>query len=65
MKTIKVNIKNGGKVTVETSGFAGDECQKATESLERKLGAKTSDTPTDEALLPPLSGEDRMGIGNY
>lgn len=47
METVRVRIK-GAKVEIKTEGFAGEACQKATENLERRLGKKVSDTPTEE-----------------
>lgn len=49
MKIVTTTIHKGGSVTVTTEGFDGAECQQATEEFERRLGVKTSDTPTDEA----------------
>ncbi len=37
-----------GKTTIETSGYAGAECQAATADLERRLGKTINDRPTDE-----------------
>lgn len=49
MKIVTTTIHKGGTVTVKTEGFDGAECVAATEEFERRLMAKTSDTPTDEA----------------
>jgi hypothetical protein len=46
-KIIKMRIKDGA-ATIETSGFVGAECLKATAALEAALGKKTSDRPTRE-----------------
>jgi hypothetical protein len=48
MKTINVTIDTDGNVEVETSGFAGAECKKATADLERQLGKVTGDAVTPE-----------------
>lgn len=48
MKKIDVLITPEGEVKITTSGYKGAECLKATEALERALGAKTSDKPTAE-----------------
>lgn len=48
-KEIIVKVTPLGDVQITTTGYSGSECQKATESLERALGTKTSDTPTAEA----------------
>ena len=50
METVKVRIK-GGKVTIETDGFVGESCQKATESLERRLGKKVGEIAKPELYL--------------
>lgn len=47
MKKVSVRIK-GGKFQIETTGFTGPACTKATERLELRLGAKVTDTPTPE-----------------
>lgn len=47
-KQIDVLITPEGEVKISTSGYKGSECLKATEALERALGAKTSDQPTAE-----------------
>lgn len=36
-----------GKATIETTGFVGTSCQDVTADLERRLGHKTDDQPTD------------------
>lgn len=50
MKTVKVIMRNG-KPIIETSGYSGDECVRATESLERNLsgegGVEVRDTRVD------------------
>ncbi len=47
MKKVSVRIK-GGKFQIETSGYIGASCTKATERLEERLGVKVTDTPTPE-----------------
>lgn len=47
MKTIIVTIENGNP-RVETKGFVGAECLKATAELERALGVVTKDQRTPE-----------------
>lgn len=49
MKKISVRIK-GGKFQIETSGYRGASCTKATERLEERLGTKLTDNPTPEAF---------------
>jgi len=48
MKTIEVIIDTDGNVEVQTSGFSGPECKKATADLERVLGKVTGDRVTSE-----------------
>ena len=48
MKEIIVTIGTDGSSKVETKGFAGAECLKATADLEAALGKKTNDTKTRE-----------------
>jgi hypothetical protein len=48
MKEIIVTVAEDGSVVVETKGFKGASCQKATEELERSLGKKVSETKTPE-----------------
>ena len=44
MKTIKAKIrKKDGVVALETSGYTGDECLKATAKLEEGLGIQHPD----------------------
>ena len=50
MKTITVTIQDG-EASVETAGFKGRECLKATADLEAALGKKTATTMTAESRL--------------
>lgn len=54
-KQIEVVVREDGSVQVTTRGYVGNDCRKATESLERALGIKTSDRPTAEALNAAVS----------
>ena len=47
MREIIVSFDNG-KVEIETKGFVGSDCLKATAALEKALGVKTSDDKTAE-----------------
>lgn len=38
MKRVTVEINNDGEVTIETTGFKGEACLKATEAIEKALG---------------------------
>lgn len=49
MEEVLVDVGPKGEITISTKGFKGKACLKATETLERALGKKTSDTPTGEA----------------
>jgi len=40
-----------GKTTVETKGFVGAECQRATKLLEQALGQRTSEKLTNEYYI--------------
>ncbi|MDR1282412.1 MAG: DUF2997 domain-containing protein [Opitutaceae bacterium] len=42
MKSITVDIDPQGQVKIETSGFTGSACEKATAEIEKALGQKTS-----------------------
>tara|TARA_R110000824_G_scaffold215949_2_gene402512 strand:+ start:4081 stop:4266 length:186 start_codon:yes stop_codon:yes gene_type:complete len=55
MKTINVTIDTDGNIEVETSGFAGAECKKATADLERQLGKVTDDAVTPEYHKRPVT----------
>jgi hypothetical protein len=47
MKSMKITIKDG-VAKIETFGFSGAECTKATEALSRALGKSVKDIPTHE-----------------
>ena len=42
MKTITIEINNDGEVVIETLGFKGEACAKATEAIEKALGVPSS-----------------------
>lgn len=48
MKQIEVTFDENGDPKVETSGFKGGECLKATADLEAALGNKVKDTKKAE-----------------
>ncbi len=48
MKVIEVVVSPRGETTIQTRGFAGSECQQASQAFEKALGAKVSDQPTAE-----------------
>lgn len=47
-KQIIITIDKAGNSRVETTGFAGPECEQETAALEAALGARTSNTRTGE-----------------
>jgi hypothetical protein len=46
MKTITIVIDKFGQVSIQTSGFDGQNCKDATRALEQGLGIVLSDKPT-------------------
>ena len=56
MKPITVTIEDG-EASVETTGFAGNECLAATAELEKALGKKTATTMTPESRLRASTAE--------
>lgn len=48
MKTITVVVAKDGSTRVETHGFHGAECQKASEFLTKALGAVADERLTSE-----------------
>jgi hypothetical protein len=47
-QTIEVIIDIDGNIEVQTQGFAGADCKKATADLERSLGKVTDDKVTSD-----------------
>ena len=43
MKTVEITVSPKGESHVETKGFTGNECQKASRFLTEALGRKTSE----------------------
>lgn len=43
MKTVQIKIAPDGGVTIDTQGFTGADCEKATKALEAAMGSKTGD----------------------
>lgn len=50
MKRIRVTVKPDGTTTVQTQGYAGQECREADRWLRDALGLSTQETPTAEAF---------------
>ena len=48
MKFIEITIAPNGQARAETKGFAGSECQRASEFLEKALGQRSSEQLTSE-----------------
>ena len=44
MKTIEIFVSPTGESRVETKGFSGDECQRASSFLEQALGKRATAT---------------------
>ena len=59
MKQVTIIVSPKGEVKVQTAGFSGASCQKATEEFERALGKVTSDAPTEEAYLEQNNAVDQ------
>ena len=53
MKIIQVTIDSAGKSTVETRGFQGEECQRASRARELALGVRAGETLTAEYHVEP------------
>ena len=54
-QTIEVIIDIDGNIEVQTQGFAGADCKKATADLERSLGKVTDDKVTAEYHRRPVT----------
>jgi Protein of unknown function (DUF2997) len=48
MKIIEVIVSPTGEATVQTKGYAGGECQHASQFIEQALGIVASDQKTAE-----------------
>ena len=48
MKTIEVIISSTGETKIETKGFSGSECKKASRFLEEALGKSVNEKLTSE-----------------
>lgn len=47
-RIIEVTVSPKGNVTIETKGYAGTDCLRASKSLEQALGVPSSDRKTAE-----------------
>lgn len=50
-KTIQITIKPNGSTIIQTTGFVGPACRRASRSLERALGEATAEQLTSEFYL--------------
>jgi hypothetical protein len=48
MKTIEIIVSPKGETTVQTKGFAGGECRRASKFVEQALGQRTGEQLTAE-----------------
>ncbi|WP_254509501.1 DUF2997 domain-containing protein [Anatilimnocola floriformis] len=48
MKIIEVTVSPKGETRIETKGFAGGECRRASRSMEAALGVRASEQLTTE-----------------
>ena len=51
-KIIEVTVSPKGETTIQTKGFAGEQCRDATRSLEAALGVRTREQLTGEFHAP-------------
>ena len=56
MKTIRMTVK-GGVCHIETEGFKGDGCIKATEDLKRRLGEEVGDRELSDEFYQEVTEE--------
>ena len=48
MRIIEIVVSPQGETTVQTKGYSGDDCLRASKFLEEALGAKITETKTSE-----------------
>lgn len=59
--TAKIDPKTG-KLSIETSGYSGEDCYKATEQLEKSLGMdRACATPTGEYFQEKQEQQQELG----
>lgn len=51
-KTIEIIVAPNGQSRVETKGFAGSECQQASQFIEQALGQRTGEHMTADFHQP-------------
>ena len=59
MKTIEITVSPKGETKVETKGFSGSDCQAATRSIEAALGARESESLTNEFYQQAIASLDQ------
>ena len=59
-KTIEVIVSPQGEVQLQTRGFAGASCQRASQFLEEALGAKTREQLTAEYYYPAVTRDQNL-----
>jgi hypothetical protein len=64
MKIIEIIVSPAGQTRVETRGFTGAECQKASEFVEKTLGAKLNERLTSEFYHPATEEQQIAREGN-
>ena len=65
VKQVSVTIADDGSVKIETNGFSGSECLKATEDLERALGMPGSRQKKKEFFETAKNDQqNRLSAGN-
>jgi hypothetical protein len=58
---IEIIVSPTGQTRIETKGFAGAECRRASESLEKALGAKLSEQLTRSSIIRPAKSSRSLG----
>lgn len=61
MKTITVEINNDGEVTIETSGYKGEACVKATAEIEKALGIPAAHKKKPEYYQNEIKAGQQVG----
>ena len=57
LEQIEITIGPDGKIQLETSGFSGEECLKATADLEALLGGRVVSREQTSGMYAPVSGK--------
>lgn len=61
MKTITVDIDPQGQIKIETSGFKGNACEKATAEIQKALGTTTVSKKKAEYFAQPVTVTQKIG----